>query len=304
MSASASQRVTPPADVTVDADAGARVPARVPTRVNDELAWELVRDEWELLLAIGSGPTTSSQAAQALELGVDKIDKRIARLLDKNLVRAVDGAGFELVPAFYERREGMSSYLRDLVLRRLTDTQSASAPISTRYRGALGDKRLMAAHIARAERHLFPEVVALANRAESDRSERFSVFFAFADMEHAPKSQDKRDGDFGSAGRLSPPGEFRGQLLSVLQAAATARSLDPATRSSYLWVAEMKTDPEVAQEIGDLLERFVDTLPTDDIAEGSAGIGALAFAVMPNQTSRLGAASVQPSSSSTKLGKS
>lgn len=297
MSPSASPQVTRTADLSVNAASGtlapARVPARVPEKVSDELAWELVRDEWELLLAIGSGPTTAPQAAQALKLGVDKVARRIQRLADKNLVRAAAGDGFELVPAFYERREGMSSYLRDLVLRRLTDTHSASAPISARARRHLGDKQKMAAHIARAERDLFPEVVALANRPESDRSERFSVFFAFSDMEHAPvrKASDK-----------ASESDFRGQLLSVLQAAATSRSLDPDTRSSYLWVAEMKTDPEVAQEIGDLLERFVDTLELSDDPEGGPGDGALAFAVMPNQTSRPGAASAQPSSQPPKVG--
>ncbi|HRE90215.1 MAG TPA: hypothetical protein PK095_13860 [Myxococcota bacterium] len=256
-----------------------RAHAPAPQRVSDEFAWELVRDEWELLLSIGSGPTSASQAAQALNLAPAQIDKRVRRLLDKNLIRSsANGDGFELVPAFYERREGMSSYLRDLVLRRLTDERVTAAPLSARSRRQLGDKAALTALIAQAERTLFPEVVALANRPESERSERFSVFFAFSDMEHAPKRPART--------ATSQADGFRGELLDVLQAAATARSLDPNTRSSYLWVAEMRTDPEVAQEIGDLLERFVDTLEAPTATGGEAGDGALAFAVLPNQTSR------------------
>lgn len=269
-----------------------RAHPQTPQRVSDELAWELVRDEWELLLAIGSGPTSAMQAAQALNLAPAQVDKRVRRLLDKNLVRSsAAGDGFELVPAFYERREGMSSYLRDLVLRRLTDDRVTAAPLSARSRRRLGGKAALTALIAQAERGLFPEVVALANRPESERSERFSVFFAFSDMEHAPKRPPTRPASSQADG-------FRAELLEVLQAAATARSLDPNTRSSYLWVAEMRTDPEVAQEIGDLLERFVDSLESPNPAGGEPGDGALAFAVLPNQTSR----PASPSGPTSKVG--
>ena len=37
-----------------------------PKRVADELTWEILRDEWELLLAIGSGPTDVATAAKRL----------------------------------------------------------------------------------------------------------------------------------------------------------------------------------------------------------------------------------------------
>ncbi len=269
-------------------DAGQSTNESAPVRVNDELAWELVRDEWELLLAIGSGPTSATQAATSLRLpNIPAVEKRIARLVGKNLVRRVaEGAGFELVPAFYERREGMSSYLRDLVLRRLQDKDFGGAPLSARALGKLGDKAAMTRLIAAAERDLFPAVVALANRPESDRSERFSVFFSFSDMEHAAKPK-----------KTEAAEDFRGQLLAVLQAAATARSLSPDTRSNYLWVAEMRTDPEVAQEIGDLLERFVDTLDLAPATPPDAASGALAFAVLPNRSFARLAAPVAGSSS-------
>lgn len=290
MSPSAPSRVAP--IETSDQDVSVqRAHSQTPQRVSDELAWELVRDEWELLLSIGSGPTSAQQAAQALNLAPAQVDKRVRRLLDKNLIRSsASGDGFELVPAFYERREGMSSYLRDLVLRRLTDDRVTAAPLSARSRRRLGGKASLTALIAQAERGLFPEVVALANRPESERSERFSVFFAFSDMEHAPKRPPARAATSQADG-------FRAELLEVLQAAATARSLDPNTRSSYLWVAEMRTDPEVAQEIGDLLERFVDSLESPSTG-GEPGDGALAFAVLPNQTSR----PASPSGPTSKVG--
>jgi DNA-binding Lrp family transcriptional regulator len=278
MSPSATSRAAPLETSDLDGSAQ-RAHAPTPQRVSDELAWELVRDEWELLLSIGSGPTSATQAAQALNLAPAQVDKRVRRLLDKNLIRSsTAGEGFELVPAFYERREGMSSYLRDLVLRRLTDDRVTAAPLSARSKRQLGGKAALTSLIASAERTLFPEVVALANRPESERSERFSVFFAFSDMEHAPKRQARP--------AASQADGFRAELLEVLQAAATARSLDPNTRSSYLWVAEMRTDPEVAQEISDLLERFVDSLGPASATASEPGDGALAFAVLPNQTSR------------------
>ncbi len=238
----------------------------LPVRIRDELAWELVRDEWELLLAIGSGPTSIEEAAAALEVEEKSVSKRVTRLVEHGLIARVAGESesFQLVPAFYERREGMSSYLKDLVLRRI---QSGSAqPLAGRAITRIPPE-LMPELIARAERELFPKVVELANQPESPRSERFSVFFAGAASFDGTASRDA----------FARDAAFRDKLLAVLRSAATARSLDPATRSAYLWVAEMRTDPEVATEIGELLERFVDDIaPSNPNHEGS-----LAFALIP-----------------------
>jgi len=241
-----------------------------PLRVKDELAWELVRDEWELLLAIGSGPTSIDVAAKAIELPATQVARRIALLEQHGLVRNAEG-GFSLVPAFYERREGMSSYVRDLVLRRLQE--ESAPPLAGRACLALGGSERLEALIARAEAELFPAVVQLASRPESPESQRFSVFFAVADAPSATGSM-----------------PFRNQLLEILRAAATARSLDPESRHAYLWVAEMRVDPEVAVEIGDLFERFLE-VPRRSSSNplspaGSPGgtrqqAGAAVFAVMP-----------------------
>lgn len=248
-----------------------------PTHVKDELAWELVRDEWELLLAIGSGPTTVAQAARSLEKAPQSIERRVKLLAQHGLISpAVDsegrdaGASFRLVPAFYERREGMSSYLRDLVLRRVQD--GAAPPLAGGARLALGGPTALEGVIARAEAELFPTVVSLASRPESERSERFSLFFAVAD---SPDAGSVAVQPFDGRG-------FREQLLRVLKAAATARSLEPDTRAAYLWVAEMRTDPEVAVEIGDLFDRFLESLPSVPTAGSSRSAhGAAAFAVLP-----------------------
>ena len=241
-----------------------------PTHVRDELAWELVRDEWDLLLAVGSGPTTVAAAAKSLSAPVDAVAKRVQLLLQHGLVTLVPGASpdpYRLVAAFYERREGMSSYLRDLVLRRLQD--GAAPPLAGRARLALGGPGELAAFIARAELELLPAVVGLANRPESERSERFSLFFAAADSP-----------DAGTATVQPYDGRgFRDQLLRVLKAAATAKSLAPETRAAYLWVAEMRADPEVAVEIGELFERFLESYPVGKTS--AASHGAAAFAVLP-----------------------
>jgi biotin operon repressor len=236
-----------------------------PPRVRDELAWELVRDEWELLLAIGSGPTTVAQAAGNLGLEPARVDKRIDRLRDHGLIAATPH-GYQLVPAFYERREGMSSYLRDLVLRRVQ--AGTAAPVAGRARCGLGSAEDIARIIASAESAVLPEVVALANRPESPRSERFSVFLACASTLEGAEAR----------AAFSREASFRDRLLAVLRAAATARSLNPETRSAYLWVAEMRTDPEVAAAIGDLLERFTDGLET---APDPSSEGCIAFAILP-----------------------
>ncbi|MCB9733301.1 MAG: MarR family transcriptional regulator [Deltaproteobacteria bacterium] len=237
-----------------------------PPMVADELTWELVRDEWELLLAVGSGPTSVAAAAAALALGAPAVGRRLALLERHGLVRRVPaGAGPEelaygLVPAFYERREGMSSYLRDLVLRRLQDGDAP--PIAGLVRTDLGSAEALAAVLATAEERLYPAVVDAASRPESDRSERFSVFFAAAADCPIVHAADK---DL-----------FLSELLCVLRAAAAQRTQDAETRSAYLWIAEMRVDPEVAADIGDLFESFLTPLPA------LPGQGAAGFAIVPS----------------------
>ncbi|MFO0748739.1 MAG: hypothetical protein U1F43_24210 [Myxococcota bacterium] len=229
-------------------------------RVRDELAWELVRDEWELLLAIGSGPTGIETAAKAVEAPPVQVERRV-KLLEQHGLVTQRPDGFSLVPAFYERREGMSSYVRDLVLRRLQE--ESAPPLAGRVRLDVGGAPQLAAMIARGEAELFPAVVDLANRPESEKSRRFSVFFAAAECP-----------SLKAGAQLS----FKNQLLEVLKAAATERSLDPEAKAAYLWVAEMRVDPDIATEVGELFDRFLDAVPS---SQSQAASGTAVFAVLP-----------------------
>ncbi|TNF28788.1 MAG: hypothetical protein EP329_17270 [Deltaproteobacteria bacterium] len=250
-----------------------------PPKVADELTWELVRDEWELLLAIGSGPTSVVAAASALSSPVSAVAGRIALLERHGLVRRVDD-GYGLVAAFYERREGMSSYLRDLVLRRLE--AGDAPPIAGVVRTDVGSPEALEALLARAEESLYPAVVDAANRPESPASERFSVFFAVAaDCPILRPASGER---------------FLSELLCVLRAAAGQRSESPDTRSAYLWIAEMRVDPDVAVEIGDLFEDFISSAPSGE------GRGAAAFAIVPSTVSRRAASTNAPAAHQTTSG--
>lgn len=230
-----------------------------PISVRDEIAYELVRDEWELLLAIGSGPTTVEVAAEAIEASASETAKRVATLERHGLVRK-DADGFSLVPAFYERREGMSSLVRDLILRRL---EGNIAPVSGKVWGDVGGRERVEALIARVEGELLPSIVEAANRPESPASRRFLVLFAAAATASA---------DAGAP--------FMKQILDVLRAAATARSLDPDAADAYLWVAEMRVDPDVALEVGETFERFIGPLAA--ARPKTQPTGAAFFAVFPS----------------------
>jgi len=231
-----------------------------PPRVADELTWELVRDEWELLLAVGSGPTAPSAAAASLAECPRDVTARLALLERHGLVRQLD-TGYGLVAAFYERREGMSSYLRDLVLRRLE--QGGPPPVAGLVRTDLGDEERLAELLARAEESLYPAVVDTASQPEGPRSERFSIFFAAS-------TRYERQAGAGGDPLIS-------DLLGVLRAAARQRSEEPETRAAYLWIAEMRVDPEVADAIGDLFEQFLSATPP----QGDPGVAA--FAIVPSR---------------------
>jgi hypothetical protein len=227
-------------------------------RVRDELVWELVRDEWELLLAIGSGPTSPEAAAAMTGRAPEEVSEAIARLAVRGVVRADDG-GYSLVPAFYERREGMASYLRDVVLGRLG--AGAAPPVAGLVEVGVGDAAAVEALIREAEEALLPEVVRLASAPESEASERFSLIFAVA----------AGDGVVRSEG-------LRGRLLDLLRAAAAGRTLDPHGKSAYLWAAEMRADPTVAMAIGERLQAFLGGRGAAGSRAGAAGFAVLATA--------------------------
>lgn len=209
---------------------GAVQTPRDPMRVADELKWDLLRDEWELLLAIGSGPTTVEAAAKQLCEDLNSVQARVHLLCGEGLLKPL-GNGYAMVEAFYQRQEGMASYLRDLVLKRLGWGEEPP-PVAGLVRDDLGGSVALESLLERADSELFPRVVQAANRPESERSQRFAVYFA-ASADCGPAAEE--------------PEELIAGLLRVVRSAAVQRSqgVDDA-RSAKLWIAEMRTDPEVA----------------------------------------------------------
>ncbi|MCB9729251.1 MAG: hypothetical protein H6744_06525 [Deltaproteobacteria bacterium] len=231
--------------------------ARPVRRVSDELAWELLRDEWELLLAIGAGPTALGDAARRLGECPDALAPRVELLVEHGLLSEVPG-GVAMVPAFHKRQEGMSSYLRDLVLARID--LAGCPPIGALVRRELGGEDALRALLGRAESNLLPAVVSAASAPESDASERFLAVFAVTSA-CTPGPSD-REG-------------LVGEVMAVLRAAALERANDANVAPSKLWVAEMRVDPDVASGISDAMEAFLSEEP------GGDGPGAATFAVWP-----------------------
>ena len=235
-------------------------------RVSDEIAWELLRDEWELLMAIGSGPVDEATAAERLGEPVAPVAERIALLLRYGLIEAVDG-GYRLVPASHERQEGMGSYLRDLVFKRIDP--DGAPPVVARVRYDLGGTPDLTRLIAQANEEVFPSVAAAASKPESDRSERFLMIFAVAAS--CPPVEPEGLGDDG----IPLKGDAVPQVLRVIRSAAIERSRDETSATAKLWVAEMRVDPEVVDEIVETMEAFVASAPV------VSGHGAAAFALWP-----------------------
>jgi hypothetical protein len=234
--------------------------------VSDEIAWELLRDEWELLMAIGSGPTSLTLASERLGEPTLTVTPRLDLLVRYGLVE-VDVEGFRLVPACHQRQEGMGSYLRDLVFKRIDP--GGPPPIVARVRYDVGGKADLEALLSRAESEFFPSVAAAASRPESPRSERFLMIVAVAascppvavnllDLNGVPSTCD-----------VVP------DVLRVIRSAAIERSRTETADTAKLWVAEMRVDPDVADEIVESMEAFVASAPP------VSGRGAAAFALWP-----------------------
>ena len=240
-----------------------------PARVTDELKWDLLRDEWELLLTIGAGPTLIDDASRRLGEPVADVLARATLLCEHGLLTEVAPRAYALVEAFYQRQEGMASYLRDLVLRRL---EPSSAPIAGLVRDGLGGEDALSQLLRRADDVLFPAVVSAAG-VESDRSERYAIYFAVA-----------ADCDVPLVDASQPAGQSPEQLpellvdglLRVVRSAAIQRNRPELAATARLWFAEMRTDPEVAEQIGGLFESFLIEAPARDRA------GAAAYAIFPS----------------------
>lgn len=237
-----------------------------PPKVADELAWELLRDEWELLLAIGTGPTDAVTAARRVGEEPSALDGRLALLVQHGLLKSIDG-GYSLVSAYHQRQEGMASYLRDLVLKRIE--LGGLPPVVARVRYDVGDCPDLARLLQQADMGLFPAVTDMASRPESDRSERFLVIFAVSASCPPPEPDTLDNAGVPTSGDLVP------QVLRAIRSAAIERSRSETAATAKLWVAEMRVDPEIADDIIDAMEDFLLEAPA------VSGRGASAFAVWP-----------------------
>jgi hypothetical protein len=240
--------------------------AAAPRTVADELTYELLRDEWELLLAVGTGPTTAPAAADRVGAPVAAARGRLEVLVRYGLLSRGDD-GYRMVPAFHERREGMSSFLRDLVIRRLE--LGSERPVAAFVREGLGGALDLTRLIDVADQTLLPAVFAAASPPATERSERYSLFFAVA-ADAAPPAPPAPSADEGVVGRL----------LDVLKAAAVQRSQPDRRDSAKLWVADMRTDPEIAEAIATLFEAFLTQAPAHQ------GDGAAVFALLASDPLR------------------
>ncbi len=234
--------------------------------VQDELAWELLRDEWELLMAIGSGPTPLELASARTGEPVSDIAPRVELLVRYGLVEP-SGDAYRLVPACHQRQEGMGSYLRDLVFKRIDP--AGAPPIVARVRYDLGKHVDLEALLRSAEVELFPWVAQIASRPESERSERFLMIVAVA--------ASCRPSELGGLDAQGTPrdGDALPEVIRVIRSAAIERSREATAATAKLWVAEMRVDPEVADAIIEKVEAFVAEAPA------VSGSGAAAFALWP-----------------------
>ena len=234
--------------------------------VSDEIAWELLRDEWELLMAIGSGPTSVSAVAQRLGEPVSIVAPRIELLVRFGLVEGQE-TGYRLVPACHQRQEGMGSYLRDLVFKRIDP--AGAPPIIARVRFDVGGEGDLKGLLAKAEGEVLPSVAAAASRPESDRSQRFLMIVAVA------ASCPPREPECLDSTGVPVHGDAVPEVLRVIRSAAIERSREETAATAKLWVAEMRVDPEVADEIVETMEAFVASAPS------VSGRGAAAYALWP-----------------------
>jgi hypothetical protein len=236
------------------------------TKVKDELAWELLRDEWELLMAVGTGPSSAEKVSRKLNLACAKAVERLEVLVDYGLVNQSEG-GYSLVSAFHQRQESMASYVKELVLDRI---QLAGAPpLAARVRFDLSTSEALRPLLARAEKDIFPWIADAANVTENNLSERFLLVLAVS--ANCPSVPEASQGD-----EIGPDeGNTVSEVLRVIRHAAMDRSREVTAGDAKLWVAEMCVEPGILNEIIECVEEFVNS-PTQ-----GKGDGALAFAVWP-----------------------
>lgn len=215
----------------------APIQSGVPRRMADETTWDLLRDEWELLMAIGSGPTPIGLVASRLGEPVGAIQTRVVLLRDHGLV-ASESQGYGLVPMVHERQEGMASYLRDLLFKRVAF--DGPPPLGAALCVGTGDQDGLPGLHSQTEAGLLSPIVALASEPDHPESQRFVAVYAAT----------TRVGDVATDGELVPT------ILQVLRGAAIERASDQASPAK-MWVAEMSVHADLAARFAEMMESWV-----------------------------------------------
>ena len=208
-----------------------------PPRRADEAVWDLLRDEWDLLLAIGVGPTSLDTIVSRVGGSPSSLSSRIARLTTYGMLSETSD-GWSLVSVVYERQESMSSYLRELVLDRVAT--GGAEPIEIAVCAGTGAQAGLIEIHREADATVLSQVVEIASVPEPDDAERFIVVFAATTL--AVRNQ----------------GTIQARAMDALRGAALQRASGEAEGIARMWLAEMRVSPSAAMLIGERLTAFVD----------------------------------------------
>ncbi len=223
--------------------------------VRDELAWELLRDEWDLLLAIGNGPTGVDAVAERLNTPRGALLERLSVLHEHNLVYR-EGDAFGLISAIHVRQEGMSSFLKDLIIQRLQ--LGNEVPYAVGYRDRLGDSASVERFLSQANEDLFPPVFDVLQAPAGDDTPQ-AVTFIFVAAGAPPDNEVDSDLD---------------GFMNVLKAAASERLVEATRGCSDIKLADTRNSMADVETVATLCDSFFSKTTIE------AGRGAAAYALL------------------------
>jgi hypothetical protein len=233
-----------------------------PQKVEDETVYEFLRDEWELLLAVGTGPTERSVVVSRLGHEPTDLDRRLAILEEVGLL-SITESRYAIIPAIHQRQEGMSSCLRDLVIRRME--LGDEEPFAYCVRSGLGTASAIEGLIKKLDEHVIPKAYNLGSVQAEESSKRYLMVFAAA------------SGAPGSTIVGVNMDETTEPLIRLLRQAAIERSSGSTKASAKLWIADVHVNEDVALHIGKLFEEFLVESPSQ------GGTGSAGFAIIESE---------------------
>ena len=217
----------------------------------DETSWDLLRDEWELCAAIGSGPTTLASLGVTLGVADRELTERL-NLLERYGIVSRTKSGFRLVSVVHQRQESVTSYVRELLLERVSGPDAESVYHSVRWDEEPSDEA--PAHIvARLREGVIAPIVELASQPRHPDEEAYVFALAFT-----------------SAAQVTEVGDALA-VLDIVHRASMERCTPGLEDRAKIWVADMRVAREVAAQVCGLVENGLSDLPP------VSGQGAVAF---------------------------